>query len=144
MGARVKDSTAMSILVQINARFGAGDPIQELIGLQKEFKIFGNNHSLRNSFALLNIAPPPGEERNRWYSYLDQLQKYGSDKSGVSGHDRIVQEIAKNLESSEPLPMRLAVHHAKDSKAVKVAVETPIIFSPQKYLVVSVPVGPGV
>jgi hypothetical protein len=141
MGAFVKDSTALSILVQVNARFGAGDPIKELVELQKEFKVFSAAHKLRDSFSLLNIAPPPGEERGSWYNYLNQqLQTYSSDKAGVNGHDRIIQEIQKNLESANPLPMRLVVHPAKENPAVKVTVEAPIIFSQQKYLVVSVPV----
>jgi hypothetical protein len=143
MGAFVKDSTALSILLQINARFGAGDPIDEIVGLQKEFKIFSPTHSLRNSFALLNIAPPPGSERERWYNYLHQLRTFPSDKAGVSGHDRIVQAIQTNLESKNPLPMRLIVHSAKANRAVKVTIETPVIFSKQKYVVISVPTTPG-
>jgi hypothetical protein len=143
MGGFVKDSTALSILVRINARFGAGEPIEEMVGLQKEFKIFSPQHSLRDSFALLNIAPPPGSERERWYNYLHQLRTYPSDKARVNGHDRIVQAIQVNLESANTRPMRLVVHSAKESRAVKVSIESPIIFSKQKYVVVSVPTAPG-
>jgi hypothetical protein len=143
MGGFVKDSTALSILVQINARFGAGEPIEEIVGLQKEFKIFSPKHSLQKSFALLNIAPPHGGERDRWYNYLHQLRTYPSDKAHVNGHDRIVQAIQSNLESASPRPMRLVVHSAKEGRAVKVSIQTPIIFSKQKYVVVSVPTAPG-
>jgi hypothetical protein len=143
MGGFVKDSTALSILVQINARFGAGEPIEEMVALQKEFKIFSNKHTLRSSFALLHIAPPPGKERQRWYRYLQELRKYPSDKRGVNGHDRIVQAIEGNLESAKPLPMRLIVHAAKENPAVTVSMATPIVFSKQKYVVVSVPTAAG-
>lgn len=143
MGGFVKDSTALSILVQINARFGAGEPIIEMAALQKEFQIFSPKHSLQKSFALLNIAPPPGTERERWYNYLHKLRTYSSDKSGVNGHDRIVSAIQSNLDSAHPLPMRLVVHSASQSKAVKVGIETPVIFSKQKYVVISVPTAPG-
>ncbi|HLL29270.1 MAG TPA: hypothetical protein VKT73_16655 [Xanthobacteraceae bacterium] len=143
MGGFVLDSTALSILVQINARFGMGDPIQEMVALQKEFRIFSNKHSLRSSFALLHIAPPPGKERQRWFRYLQQLRTYPSDKRGVNGADRIVQTIQHNLEASHPLPMRLTVHPAKQNRAVTIKIERPIVFSKQKYVVVSVPTAGG-
>src|SRR4029077_656490 len=113
-------------IVQINARFGVGDPIKELVALQKEFKIFSSNHKLRSSFALINVTPPPGRERDRWYNYLDHLHKYPSDKSGVNGHDRVVQAAQENLESANPLPMRLIAHPAKENPAVTITVEAPI------------------
>ncbi len=143
MGSFVHDHTALAIVVQINARFGAGDPIEEMAALQKEFKVFSSKHTLQMSFALLNIAPPQGKERERWYRYLRQLHSYTSDMRGVDGHDRVVRAAQKNLESAKPLPMRLIVHSAKESREVKVTVETPIIFSKQKYLVVSVPTAAG-
>jgi hypothetical protein len=143
MGALVHDNTALAVLVQINARFGAGEPIEELVGLQKEFKIFSSKRQLRKSFALLNIVPPPGSERERWYRYLDYLHKVPSDRAGVSGHDRIMQVIEKNLESNDPLPMRLTAHYATENPGVMVTIATPIIFSIQKYEVVSVPTRAG-
>jgi hypothetical protein len=139
MGGFVLDSTALAILVQINARFGMGDPIKEMIALEKEFKIFSSKHSLRSSFALLHLVPPPGKERQRWYRYLQQLHTYPSDKRGVNGEDRIVQAIQSNLESAHPRPMRLTVHAASENKAVTVKIERPIVFSKQTYVVVSVP-----
>jgi len=143
MGSLVHDHTALHILVQINNRFGPGDPIEEMAALQKEFKVFSSKHTLHKSFALLNIAPPPGKERQRWYRYLGHLHTYPSDMPGVNGHDRVVRAAQKNLESANPLPMRLIVHSAKENRAVTVTVETPIIFSKQKYLVVSVPTRAG-
>jgi hypothetical protein len=143
MGGFVLDSTALSILVQINARFGTGDPIKEMVALQKEFKIFSSKHSLRSSFALLHIVPPPGKERDRWYRYLQQLHTYPSDKRGVNGHNRIVQAIQSNLETANARPMRLTVHVAKQNRAVTVKIERPIVFSKQKYVVVSVPTTGG-
>jgi hypothetical protein len=143
MGALVHDNTALAILVQINARFGAGEPIEELVGLQEEFKIFSSKRQLRKSFALLNIVPPPGNERERWYNYLDHLHKVPSDRAGVNGHDRIMQVIENNLESANPFPMRLTAHSANDNPEVTAMIATPIIFSKQKYVVVSVPTKAG-
>jgi len=55
MGAMVGDSATRDVIAQINARFEDGDAIQEMVALQKEFKIFSRDHSLYDSWLLLNI-----------------------------------------------------------------------------------------
>jgi hypothetical protein len=46
MGALVSDSATRDVIAQINARFEAGEAIEEMAALQKEFKIFSPKHSL--------------------------------------------------------------------------------------------------
>src|SRR3954468_11390092 len=106
MGGLVKDSTTSDMLVQLNRRFDA-EGLPEMIALQKEFKVFSAKHSLRQSFALLGIVPADASERQAWYRFLDVLTKYKSDVANVSGHDRVVKTIQKNLEGNAPLPLAI-------------------------------------
>ena len=55
MGARIKDSTTLDILVQLNKRFDV-EMVSEMAALQNEFKVFSGKHSLRQSFALLGLV----------------------------------------------------------------------------------------
>jgi hypothetical protein len=142
MGARIKDSTTLDILVQLNKRFDV-EAISEMVALQKEFKIFSAKHSLRQSFALLGIVPAELSERERWYSFLDLLKTYESDLKGVNGHDRVVKLFKNDLESSHPLPVYVSCHAAADDARVKVSQGQPIIFSLETYAVLSIPTTPG-
>jgi hypothetical protein len=45
MGQRIRDTYVHSNLCQLNLRFGPDGPIEEMISLQKEFKIFSERHS---------------------------------------------------------------------------------------------------
>jgi len=142
MGARIKDSTTSDVLVQLNKRFDV-ETLSELVALQKEFKIFSAKHSLRQSFALLGLVPAEASERARWYSFLDFLRTYKSDLKGVNGHDRVVKLFKNNLGSSRPLPVHVTCHAAADDAHVKVSQGQPIIFSLEKYAVLSIPTTPG-
>jgi len=62
MGAMIKDSTTLEILVQLNKRFDT-ESLPEMIELQKEFSVFSNKRSLRQAFALLGIVPTDWSER---------------------------------------------------------------------------------
>jgi hypothetical protein len=143
MGALMKDSTTLDILVQLNRRFEAGDAIVEMVALQKEFKVFSLSHSLRQSFALLSLVPSDWTERKRWYRFLDYLKTYGSDMQGVNGHDRVIRAFADNLQSENPLPVTIKCHAAKDDPRVTVSQGMPVIFSMEEYVVVSIPTTPG-
>ena len=57
MGALVADGYVPHVQDQINSRFAAGDALREMVGFQKEFKLFSLQHSLKSAFTLLNIAP---------------------------------------------------------------------------------------
>ncbi len=141
MGGLIKDSTTSDILVQLNKRFDA-EGLPEMIALQKEFKVFSAKHSLRQSFALLGIVPADASERNRWYRFLDLLNKYKSDLPNVSGHDRWVNVIQKNLESKMPQPMAIVCHAASDDRTLKVTQGKPLIYSSDEHLIISVPTTP--
>jgi hypothetical protein len=143
MGGMIKDSSALSIIVQLNARFEAGDAIEEMVALQKEFQIFSPMHNLRHSFAVLNIVPGEWSERKRWYSFLEFLKGYESDLKEVSGHDRIVKAFKDNLDSKNPLPVFIATHSAKDDKRVRVTQGRPIVFSIHEHIIISIPTTPG-
>jgi hypothetical protein len=142
MGARIKDSTTSDVLVLLNKRFDR-ETLGEMVALQREFKIFSAKHSLRQSFALLGIVPVESSERARWYSFLDFLKTYKSDLKGVNGHDRVVKMFKNNFESAHPLPVHVTCHAAADDAHVKVSQGQPIIFSLEKYVVLSIPTTPG-
>jgi hypothetical protein len=141
MGDYIKDSTTSDILVQLNKRFDA-DGLPEMIALQKEFKVFSAKHSLRQSFALLGIVPADASERQGWFHFLDQLHKYKSDLPNVTGHDRWVKVIQKNLESAKPVPLATAAHAATDDLSLKVTQGKPLVYSSDDHIIVSVPTTP--
>jgi hypothetical protein len=143
MGALMKDSTTLDILVQLNKRFETGDAIHEMVALQKEFNVFSQSHSLRHSFALLSLVPTDWSERKRWYKFLDYLKTYESDLPGVNGHDRVIMAIADTLASDYPLPVTIRCHSAKEDPRVVVSQGMPIIFSLEEHIVISIPTTPG-
>jgi hypothetical protein len=143
MGMMIQDTTTLEVLVLLNNRFGSGDAIEEMVGLQKEFEIFSSKHSLRHAFSLLNIVPLERSERKRWFEFLDRLKTYKSDKPPLSGHHRVVQAIRDDLESKNPLPIFFAVHSAKKDPRITVKTSKPIIFSLHKYVTISIPTVPG-
>jgi len=139
VGMFLKDSTALALLYQLNRRFEAGDAIEEVVALQKEFKVFSRKHSLRDSYNLLNIKPADLRERKRWYRALEHLKMYESDKPGVNGHDRLIDAYQENLESLKPLPMFTQCHSAKTDARVLVTTSRPIIFVHEDHIVLSIP-----
>ncbi|HEX3115529.1 MAG TPA: hypothetical protein VHQ48_08625 [Bradyrhizobium sp.] len=142
MGALIKDSTTLDILVQLNKRFDA-DALHEMVALQKEFKIFSNNHTLQQSFAVLGIVPADWSERKRWYKFLDHLKTYSSDLKDVNGHDRVVKAFKDDLGSEHPLPVSIVCHAAKDDPRVTVSKGRPVIFSVDTHVIISIPTTPG-
>jgi hypothetical protein len=142
MGAMIKDTTTLDILVQLNRRFEP-DALDEMVALQREFQIFSAQHSLRTSFALLGIVPADWSERRRWYSFLEYLKNYESDRPNVNGHDRVVQAFQENLAAEKPKPVSIHCHSAKDDPKVNVGLGSPAIFSLDEHVIVSIPTMPG-
>jgi hypothetical protein len=142
MGGMIKDSTTLDIVAQLNKRFDP-DALPEMIALQKEFKIFSAEHSLRQSFGLLGIVPADLSERKRWYRFLDYLKTYQSDLPDVNGHDRVVKAFKDTLESKKPLPLSIRCHGAADDPRVTMSHGTPAIFSTDTHAIVSIPTTPG-
>ncbi len=143
VGALMKDSTTLDILVQLNRRFEAGDAIAEMIELQKEFNVFSPERSLRHSFALLGLVPIDWLERKRWYRFLDYLRTYGSDRAGVDGHMRVMQAFIEDLGAEKPLPITIRCHDAREDPRVIVYTGRPVIFSLDDHCVISIPTTPG-
>jgi hypothetical protein len=139
----MKDSTTLDILVQLNKRFEVGDAITEMVELQKEFKIFSPEHSLRHSFALLGIVPSDWSERKRWYKFLDYLKTYESDRPDIDGNTRVIQAFIEDLESEKPLPITIRCHEARENPRVFVYTGRPVIFSLEEHCVISIPTTPG-
>jgi hypothetical protein len=142
MGALIKDSTTLDILVQLNRRFDA-DALHEMVALQKEFGVFSAKHTLHHSFALLGIVPVEWSERKRWYRFLDHLKNYKSDLQQVNGHDRVIKAFKDDLEAEHPLPVSIRCHSAEDDSRVTVSQGRPVVFSLETHVIVSIPTTPG-
>jgi hypothetical protein len=148
MGIRVRDTYVHTNLCQLNLRFGPDEPLKEMVGLQREFRIFSADHSLAQAFMLLNIGPPQEwEQRTGWYLYLSEdLVGFSSDDPAYSNaHDRIVAALKANLESKNPLPVHFTCHDtSKTHPGVFIkGDDTPLAFSRRKYLTISLPVVPA-
>jgi hypothetical protein len=143
MGRLVSDSATRDVIAQINARFEAGEAIREMGALQKEFKIFSPEHSLYDSWLVLNIKASDPKERARWKNWADNyINTVPSDLEGVNGHDRLVRAYQENLESSEPLPMYYTQHLAKEDPRVLVSTGKGPLFSLADHVITSIPIKP--
>jgi len=141
MGGLVADAYVPVVQTQLNLRFAPGEPLDEMVALQKEFAIFSPKHSLASASALLNIAPPVGKDRRGWYRFLNGLKRVKSDVARQNGHDRIVNVLKKNLESRKPKPVYFAWHPRSENSGVMVSLDAPLSFSKTEYLRISAPTG---
>ena len=144
MGAFVADGYVPHVQEQLNSRFAIGDALTEMIGFQKEFKLFSSPHTLRSAFTLLNIAPVGEKDRDGFLKYLYSLTKAKADINGkpsnLNGHDQILYSLRENLEGPRPLPVYFDWHPAETPKGiVHVTIEQPFSFSGKNYLSISVP-----
>lgn len=149
MGAFVAEGYVPHVQEQINSRFAVGDALQEMIGFQKEFKLFSLDHTLRSAFTLLNIAPVGEKDREGFLKYLEMLKKTGAQVDGkptkYSGHDQIIVTLKENLEGKNPLPVFFTWHPGeKPTGQVLVTIREVFTFSGTNYLTIDVPtVKPG-
>ena len=51
------------VLHLLNARFAPGTPLADMVKNQKEFHVFSENKSLKQSYRLLRIFPSDTKER---------------------------------------------------------------------------------
>lgn len=138
MGSLVKDITVFRGQGELNARFGIGDPIQEMAALQKEFQMFSVAHDLRTAAALLGLAPDEEPQRKQWLGFIDHLKKVPSNVAHQSGHDLIRATLQKNLEGKK-LPVFFTYHNGAKEPRVLVSTAQPLVFSTAPHVVVSVP-----
>lgn len=140
MGGLVKrPQTTGEVMYKLNKRFAPGEPLQEMIELQKEFEIFSSKYSLQQAHRLLNVGPDDLSDRAGVYQALERLKRVPSDLEGVSGHDRIIRARQENLESHAPLPMYTKTHKGSDDKRVVVTRGKPIPHEDQEYVIISTP-----
>lgn len=136
MGGFVADHAVNGVVTQLNDRFAPGDALKEMVAVEKEFSLFSGSHSLAHISRLLNIGPVHGRDRKGWFKFLDSLKDVPSDARGVNGHDRIVEELNRNLRSKNALPVFFAWHSERN---VSVETGTPLSFSAQQYMIVTGP-----
>jgi hypothetical protein len=138
MGALVEDPHVPGIQNLLNNRFAPGDPIKEMVALQKEFKVFDLSHSLRNVAQLINVVPTDIKARASWLKYIEHLKQVLSEEKGVTAHDRIIMALKENLESKSVLPVWFGWHVG--TKLTVTHDDQPLVFSKTRYLRISVPV----
>src|SRR5579871_3325285 len=148
MGLAIEDDTTLDVLALLNKRFGPS-VIRDMIRLQEEFGIFSLNSRLEDSFKLLGIEPSDRVERNRWYNFLGKLSGYKSDVPELNGYQRVIAAFEQSLRPVFPvtniLPVFVTIHEMKDAPRVTFKFEgsRPLIFSVQRYRVLSIPTKPG-
>jgi hypothetical protein len=154
MGPRFRedDHLISSLLDLANLRFAPSkstakvkpkDGIVEMIDLQKEFKVFSEEHSLAASFAVLGLGGFWNTVlKTKLYKYLDRdLANCGSE-TGQTGDRRIVSALIENLESKRPRPVYFTIHDSKKDPRVLVSSEKPLVYMSNQYLIISLPMTP--
>jgi hypothetical protein len=141
MGQLVKDEVVPVIQAELNRRFASGDPIAEMVALQKEFGIFAPKHTLTSAARLLDLMPQDAKDRRGWLRFLGNLKRVRSDVSGQNGHDRIRSALKANLEAKAPKPVFFSWHPASQDPRVTVTTDAAFSFSSRRYLIVSAPLG---
>lgn len=146
MGGFVPDINVAGIFDQLNLRFGPGEAIKEMVALQREFGVFSEQHTLRQSMALLNVGPSNHwPHRSGWYKFLDGLKKYPSDRKGQSGHDRLMTALRDHLAAGQAAPVHFTCHDANNDQRLKVTAagrKRALAYSTQDYMIVSLPLTP--
>lgn len=156
MGAFMKDHDIYigTMLDELNLRFapsqGRGTHfggIEEMVALQKEFKIFKKGRSFKTSCAVLNLGARNNELKALWQSLLGNLNRHPSEKSGQDGDSAIVNALIKNLASPAPLPVYFTSHDMRgDAKNAEVRItpkSRPVHYLELDYLTISLPMQPA-
>lgn len=142
-----------SLLDQLNVRFGPTPDkkthfggIDEMVALQREFKIFKKGRSFKTSVAVLNIGAANAEARNRLHDYFTNLAKHDSNVTGQNGDVAIVNALVKNLASKTPAPVYFTFHDMRAEKGnTRVLImekARPVPYFDRDYLTVSFPTLP--
>lgn len=151
MGVFMKedDLYISSMLDLMNIRFGPSQGIgedfggiDEMVNLQKEFKVFKQGRSFRDSAAVLDLGGFwNARAKNRWYLLLARLADVGSNIKGKNGSDAIVAAMIRNLSAKSPMPVHFKAHEAVKGEArVLIGLEKrPIVYDDRDYLTISLP-----
>ena len=156
MGQFMKDHDIYigTMLEDLNLRFAPSQGsktyfggIEEMVALQKEFKIFKKGRSFETSCALLNLGARNNELKELWKSLLRNLCKHPSSKGNEHGDVAIVNALIKNLASSTPLPVYFTSHDMRgDASNVEVKINPksrPLHYMEQDYMTISLPMQPA-
>lgn len=152
MGYFLKDHDihVVSLLDQMNLRFAPSQGrkthfggIEEMVALQKEFKIFKKNRPFKTSVAVLNIGGGNNELKTLMHQYLDNLASHESNKPNQNGDAAIVNALIRNLASKSPLPVYFTFHDMRAEKGNTRVLITdsgrPLPFVNHDYLTISLP-----
>lgn len=142
-----------SLLDQLNVRFGPTPDkkthfggIDEMVALQKEFKIFKKGRSFKTSVAVLNIGASNAEAKNRLHDYFTNLSKHDSNVTGQNGDVAIVSAMVRNLASKTPQPVFFTFHDMRAEKGNTRVLITekgrPVPYFDHDYLTISFPTLP--
>lgn len=136
-----------SMLDELNLRFAPSQGlathhggIDEMVALQKEFKILKKGRSFKTSVAALNLGARNNEVKNRWLDLVGALKKHTSNVANQDGDAAIVNALVKNLAAKAPLPVYFTSHPMQENAQVKITDKSrPVHYLEQDYLTVSLP-----
>ena len=136
-----------SMLDELNLRFAPSQGlathhggIDEMVALQKEFKILKKGRAFKTSVAALNLGARNNEVKNRWLDLLGALSKHTSNTPKLDGDAAIVNSLVKNLAAKAPLPVYFTSHPMQENAQVKITDKSrPVHYLEQDYLTISLP-----
>ncbi len=151
MGPRFRedDHLISGLLDLANLRFapsqyrGRKDGIVEMVELQKEFKVFSEEHSLAASFAVLGLGGFWNATlKNKLYAYLDEDLARTRSETDERGNQRIIRALKENLESRRPKPVYFTIHDSGVDRRVLIRTDRPLTYMNRDYLTISLPMRP--
>ena len=136
-----------SMLDELNLRFAPSQGlatlqggVDEMVALQKEFKILKKGRSFKTSVAALNLSARNNEVKNRWLDLIGALSRHESNVPKMDGDAAIVNALVKNLASKAPLPVYFTSHPMQENAQVQITDKSrPVHYLEQDYLTVSLP-----
>ena len=136
-----------SMLDELNLRFAPSQGlathhggIEEMVALQKEFKILKKGRAFKTSVAALNLGSRNNEVKNRWLDLVGALSKHTSNIPKLDGDAAIVNSLVKNLAAKAPLPVYFTSHPMQENAQVKITDKSrPVHYLEQDYLTISLP-----
>lgn len=156
MGHFMKDHDIYigTMLEDLNLRFAPSQGrathfggLDEMVALQKEFKIFKKGRSFKASCAALNLGSRNNEVKTLWHSLLTNLTRHPSAKKGEDGDTAIVNALLKNLAANAPLPVYFTSHDMRGEASnaeVKITPKSrPLHYMEQDYMTISLPMQPA-
>jgi hypothetical protein len=120
--------------------------IEEVAVLQRQFQIFQQGRSFKDSVALLNAGGFWNwRAKKRWYDLLSILDRTPSNQAGQNGNEAIVNALIANLAPAAAilLPVYFKGHPASEDGRVLIRDgDRPLFYLEQNYLTVSIPLRP--